>query len=381
MISKVKNAMSTFVGGVRANSHHHGPGAAHGHEGEALPLKFPYSRPEFLQLTPEDLQYSADHTKRPILTSGADRKLLWRSGYAEVINAGKSSLNEDQACCRVVCVEKGTSKEHSSTLKTREDEANGVLFHFWALFDGHAGTGAAIMASKLLHVHICDQLQEIVELLLNPTVAPSIILGEEARPLTSEPRKASSPEEGGGAQPVERFHQEKAVSLESLVIGAIENAFKQMGFLKPELLGNEFTHIEFPRRIQHKELGKKMLFRDHTMTGWSYKTIEEEDLKFPLIYGEGKRARLMATIGVTRGLGDHDLKVYSSNIHIKPFLSCCPEVQVYDVTQYQHSPDDVLVLGSDGLWDVTTDREVADAVSSFLSQFEPNDPMRLVRIS
>ncbi|MBN3274457.1 PPM1J phosphatase, partial [Polyodon spathula] len=89
----------------------------------------------------------------------------------------------------------------------------------------------------------------------------------------------------------------------------------------------------------------------------------------------------MATIGVTRGLGDHDLKVYNSNIHIKPFLSCCPEVQVYDVTQNQHSPDDVLVLGSDGLWDVTTDREVADAVSSFLSQFESSDPMRLVRIS
>lgn len=34
----------------------------------------------------------------------------------------------------------------------------------------------------------------------------------------------------------------------------------------------------------------------------------------------------MATIGVTRGLGDHDLKVFSSNIHIKPFLSCFPEV-------------------------------------------------------
>ncbi|RXM95820.1 Protein phosphatase 1H [Acipenser ruthenus] len=392
-----------------------------------------------------------DYNSKPLVISGKqdvgvmqhwDALVLMTWRNKQVINAGKSSLNEDQACCGVVCVEKGTSKEHSSTLKAREDEANGVLFHFWALFDGHAGTGAAIMASKLLHVHICDQLQEIMELLLNPTVAPSIILGEEARPLTSEPRKTSSPEEGGGAQPVERFHQEKAVSLESLVIGAIENAFKQMdkqiererslhsitggccaltvlhmvgklyvanagdsraiiirnqevipmsseftpeterqrlqylGFLKPELLGNEFTHIEFPRRIQHKELGKKMLFRDHTMTGWAYKTIEEEDLKFPLIYGEGKRARLMATIGVTRGLGDHDLKVYSSNIHIKPFLSCCPEVQVYDVTQYQHSPDDVLVLGSDGLWDVTTDREVADAVSSFLSQFEPNDPMR-----
>lgn len=45
------------------------------------------------------------------------------------------------------------------------------------------------------------------------------------------------------------------------------------------------------------------------------------------------QARLMATIGVTRGLGDHDLKVYSSNIHIKPFLSCCPEVSSAGVKQ------------------------------------------------
>lgn len=34
----------------------------------------------------------------------------------------------------------------------------------------------------------------------------------------------------------------------------------------------------------------------------------------------------MATIGVTRGLGDHDLKVHDSNIYIKPFLSSAPEV-------------------------------------------------------
>lgn len=31
---------------------------------------------------------------------------------------------------------------------------------------------------------------------------------------------------------------------------------------------------------------------------------------------------------MTRGLGDHDLKVHDSNIFIKPFLSCCPEVRV-----------------------------------------------------
>lgn len=34
----------------------------------------------------------------------------------------------------------------------------------------------------------------------------------------------------------------------------------------------------------------------------------------------------MATIGVTRGFGDHDLKVHGTDISIKPFLSCSPEV-------------------------------------------------------
>ncbi|NWS47757.1 PPM1J phosphatase, partial [Probosciger aterrimus] len=154
-----------------------------------------------------------------------------------------------------------------------------------------------------------------------------------------------------------------------------------LAFLRPELLGKEFTHLEFPRRIQPRELGRKMLYRDQDMNGWAYKKIEEDDLKFPLIYGEGKKARVMATIGVTRGLGDHDLKVFSSNIHIKPFLSCFPEVRVYDLTQYEHCPDDVLVLGTDGLWDVTSDKEVAAVVMEVLTSYEPNDPCRYTMVA
>lgn len=40
------------------------------------------------------------------------------------------------------------------------------------------------------------------------------------------------------------------------------------GFMQPHLLGNEFTHLEFPRRVQRKEVGKRMLYRDFTMSGW-----------------------------------------------------------------------------------------------------------------
>ena len=47
------------------------------------------------------------------------------------------------------------------------------------------------------------------------------------------------------------------------------------------------------------------------------------------------QSRVMATIGVTRGFGDHDLKVFDSNIHIKPFLSNRP--QVSSVLKYPHA--------------------------------------------
>ena len=33
------------------------------------------------------------------------------------------------------------------------------------------------------------------------------------------------------------------------------------------------------------------------MTGWAYKVVQESDMKFPMVYGEGKRSRLLATIG------------------------------------------------------------------------------------
>ncbi|GCC36008.1 hypothetical protein chiPu_0014499 [Chiloscyllium punctatum] len=85
------------------------------------------------------------------------------------------------------------------------------------------------------------------------------------------------------------------------------------------------------------------------------------------------QARVMATIGVTRGLGDHNLKVHCSNIHIKPFLSCIPEVKVYNITKYEHGVDDVIVLGTDGLWDVVSNREVADIVIRVLSSCQPDD--------
>ncbi|CAF96185.1 unnamed protein product, partial [Tetraodon nigroviridis] len=476
-----------------------------------MPLKFPYMRPQFLGLSPDEIECSADHVARPILILKETRRLPWATGYAEVINAGKSAVNEDQACCEVVVARRRPmsycppstpsrtpSAKRRSSLPNGEgpglrldysklgEDSEGFVFHYWALFDGHAGSGAAVVASRLLQHHIACQLQAVIEVLRRAAEPPPTVLGEEPdgnnpylqgnapgphRALTraaSLRGAAGTPGSPSSTPPPPRFFNEKKIEHESLVVGAVENAFKEMdaqiekekqvynvtggctalavvyllgklyvanagdsrcvrsppargmkvwcpgyitellgvvcvhraiiirnneilpmsseftpeserqrlqflGFMQPHLLGNEFTHLEFPRRVQRKEVGKKMLYRDFTMSGWAYKTISDEDLKFPLIYGEGKKARVLATIGVTRGLGDHDLKVHDSNIYIKPFLSCCPEVKVYNLTHYEHGADDVLVMGTDGLWDVLSNQEVAEAVTTFLSNCDPDD--------
>ncbi|XP_039882175.1 protein phosphatase 1H [Simochromis diagramma] len=466
MLTRVKSAVANFMGGMMA-------GGSNGDHpsGSDLPLKFPYTRPDFLGLSPDEIECSADHIARPILILKETKRLPWSTGYAEVINAGKSTLNEDQACCEVLVV-KGrpagslapnrtpTTRRRSSLpngeslgLRENPDNSEDLTLHYWALFDGHAGSGAAVMASRLLHHHIALHLQEVMEILCTPNLVPPTCLGEEPinhhltpssqRVLTrAASLRGAAGAPGSPSTPPTRFFTEKKVSQESLVIGAIENAFKDMdsqiekekavynisggctslvvvyllgnlyvgnagdsraiiirsgevipmsaeftpeserqrlqflAYMQPHLLGNEFTHLEFPRRVQRKEVGKRMLYRDFTMSGWAYKTIEEDDLKFPLIYGEGKKARVLATIGVTRGLGDHSLKVHDSNIYIKPFLSCCPEVRVYPLAQCEHGADDVLVLGTDGLWDVLSNQEVAESVGCFLANCDPDDQHR-----
>ncbi|XP_047640941.1 protein phosphatase 1J isoform X3 [Phacochoerus africanus] len=363
-----------------------------------------FSRPTFLQLSPGGLRRADDHAGRAVQSPpDTGRRLPWSTGYAEVINAGKSRHNEDQACCEVVYVE---GRRSVSGAPREPSRGQGLCFYYWGLFDGHAGGGAAEMASRLLHRHIREQLKDLPCWPLQKEVThESLVVGaiENAFQLMDEQmarERRGHQVEGGccalvvvyllGKVYVANAGDSRAIIVRNGEIIPMSQEFtpeterqrlQLLGFLKPELLGGEFTHLEFPRRVQPKELGQRMLYRDQNMTGWAYKKIELEDLRFPLVCGEGKKARVMATIGVTRGLGDHNLRVCSSTLPIKPFLSCFPEVRVYDLTQYEHCPDDVLVLGTDGLWDVTSDCEVAATVDKVLSAYEPNDPSRYTALA
>ncbi|XP_056414275.1 protein phosphatase 1J [Hyla sarda] len=451
MISRVKSAVTGILGGSLSSKQSALPAPSTPEkETPSVPIAKPQPpcRPSFLKLSPEEFQKSGDHNARIVLTLKTPGELHWGTGYAEVINAGKSHHNEDNVCCKFVVAEDKDEKHDgllsdmnlNTEVQTIHKVSDKVSFYYWGLFDGHAGYGCALTASRLLHLQIRDQLRDLEHILQQTTAAP-LCLDPENTTRTeniSDTHEISNPTMDTAI----RFHLEKQVFPESLVIGALENAFKKMdeqierertshsidggccalvtvyfmgklyvanagdsraiiirqgqtiemsheftpeterqrlqllASLKPELLGNEFTCLEFPRRIQQKELKKRMLYRDHTMTGWAYKTIEEDDMKFPLIYGEGKKARVMATIGVTRGFGDHDLKVYNSNIYIKPFLSCMPGVKVYDLAGCDHNADDVMVMGTDGLWDVITDREVAETVQRVFATHGTDQPNR-----
>lgn len=54
------------------------------------------------------------------------------------------------------------------------------------------------------------------------------------------------------------------------------------------------------------------------------------------------------------------------------------KVKVYNLMQYEHGADDVLVMGTDGLWDVLSNQEVAEAVTTFLANCDPDDLHRSV---
>lgn len=79
----------------------------------------------------------------------------------------------------------------------------------------------------------------------------------------------------------------------------------------------------------------------------------------------------MGTIGVTRGFGDHDLVAVYQKTPIKPFLSPHPEVQVHRLDRTEK--DEVLVMGTDGLWDVVNGSKASEICSKALDMFNEKE--------
>ncbi|XP_038178368.1 protein phosphatase 1M isoform X2 [Arvicola amphibius] len=303
----------------------------------------PYHRPRFLRgsgSSPGATDTSRRSDSRPVRCPARGRTLPWNAGYAEIINAEKSEFNEDQAACGKLCIQRcefGIEDEWL-TVCPEEDDVIGRELEASGQVGGCTALVAVSLQGKLYVANAGDSRAILVR-------------RDEIRVLSSE----FTPE-------TER------------------QRIQQLAFIYPELLAGEFTRLEFPRRLKGDDLGQKVLFRDHHMNGWSYKQVEKSDLKYPLIHGQGRQARLLGTLAVSRGLGDHQLRVLDTNIQLKPFLLSIPQVTVLDVDQLALQEEDVVVMATDGLWDVLSNEQVARLVRSFLTG-NREDPHRFSELA
>ncbi|XP_036074819.1 protein phosphatase 1M isoform X6 [Rousettus aegyptiacus] len=179
----------------------------------------PYRRPRFLRdagSCPGTADAPSLPEARPVRCPARSRTLPWNAGYAEVINAEKSEFNEDQAACGKLCIQRceiGAEEDQEWLTLCPEEFLTG---HYWALFDGHGGPAAAILAANTLHSCLRRQLAAIVE---------GMVATQPPMHLSGHCVCASDPQ----------FVKEKGIKTEDLVIGALENAFQECD----EVIGRE----------------------------------------------------------------------------------------------------------------------------------------------
>lgn len=373
-----------------------------------LPVKYDFSRPFFLEVPRDKFDSSKDHGTRLILVPSNVSRMPWYAGYAETINSGKSLYtNEDQSSLHITAL---------SVLESEKDQPTVIPYVMVGVFDGHAGTGAALMAAHTLHKHIKDKLSAVKHFLVKEQA--EIIaeddpgLGCIMEPIPKELLVTGALEEafvemdeqirverntflikGGCTAIVALFLQGKLYIANAGDCRAIlitnnlsethlmsmdftpetdRKRLQKLAYLQPQLLGKYFGRLEYQRRLRKKDIGQRVLYRDRHMDGWAYRTVSEEDVnQVPMIIGHGKRARLMATIGTTRGFGDHDLEAPGGQF-IKPLLTAVPEVRVFDLTRREYNHTDVLIMASDGLWERLTNEEALECVQQCMDRF-PND--------
>ncbi|CAI4228381.1 unnamed protein product [Auanema sp. JU1783] len=419
---------------------------------------FPYSRPEFLLYNEDETKLSADPCVRPVVCPKFPNRMPLYAGYAEVINSGKTEMNEDQASARVLsliqqCHEaeegKGVEVNGYTGVPTEEptpiddDNSSSPLYltkcsinsglraeaSFFAILDGHAGCSAAVVSSKCLHEHVKLRLSQTLEFILYQDREECRVMG----------RFHSS----DSFYNICKMNPSQTIKCDQLVIGALQSAFVDMdnqimedkqvwrlpggcaavavlvflgkvyianagdcravlvcsqstralttdfnpeserkrlqtiAYNNPDFIKNKFSRLEYSRPLFKKDLNSKVLYRDWFMDGWAMKTVQPSDLKPPLISDSFKKKRLLNTIGVSRGFGDHHLLTVDDRIPIKPFLTSVPEVEVLDLRSLDSLTDkDVIIVASDGLWDVLSNEDAALIVRSALSTIDVDDPSR-----
>ncbi|XP_026846723.1 protein phosphatase 1H [Drosophila persimilis] len=414
--------------------------------GQQMPDKFPYARPPFLQLlTADELRASADHNVRPIIVPRDINLLPWGTGYAECVNSGKSEWNEDQsAFCRQVLSDPehkhpdlpytyfGIFDGHAGygaalaashqfhhilhetlvdcieLLLPRETDTgeNGRLnptFPHPIYFQRRVSKDELIIGALESAFFSMDSLiaqdsnryrdaggcTACVSLFIDGKMY--VANAGDSRAVLCQ-RRANQPTEPKDSSVIEPDPLEASCYPVPFSADHTPETERErllnVARLKPHLMANHYVAMEYAKRPHIKDMGQRILCRQGTMKGWTYKTLTRDDLRMPVVNGEGKRSRLLGTLGVSRGFGDHELLAINTGIQIKPFLTPHPDVRQRDLTQVVSIPDEhnqdgdygVLVMATDGLWDVSENEAVSRTVFQTLSKY-PTEKHRYTMVA
>eukprot|EP01102_Stenamoeba_stenopodia_P006344 TRINITY_DN1740_c0_g2_i1.p1 TRINITY_DN1740_c0_g2~~TRINITY_DN1740_c0_g2_i1.p1 ORF type:complete len:479 (+),score=101.04 TRINITY_DN1740_c0_g2_i1:316-1752(+) len=382
-------------------------------------LPFLYSRPSFLQLSETELASALDTNERHILTNRsrpASAKLkgtnisepelvkssstnssggsglslsssasnLYRvAGYAEMINGGKSSYNEDFAVCD-------------------ENFAEGRCL-LYGVFDGHGGWEVAKYAGttlpKLLEERISDiGSSEFPEHLVTAAIEASFFEMDELTvslksgctalvalfTLQTISKKFVLHVANAGDSKAVISKKGKAQQLTKDHVPVDLSEMRRMmnvAYYRPEVLGDIYRRGIFvddqlrPRAIKAIHVGERLGYIDAHLSSSILSTVTTDDVtKQSLVSGDGKgkSLKVMGKIGTTRGFGDFNLMAFgstqSSPIYVKPLLTPVPDVFHCDLSLEEFAETDSLVLGSESLWDSIPKQTAVDMVTSVLRE-------------
>lgn len=159
--SRINSFRSTPPSERRGQNQYADPGSLAYDANDHLPPRNPYTRPYFLDISYDAYvaqKYNNNET-RPVLVLKDDTVLPWSAGYAESVSAAPK-LNEDQTAVGAVKLDHQlTSEELAQFFPGQQGDMMASLRGvYFGVFDGHGGTGAALMVSDQLINHLQEKL-------------------------------------------------------------------------------------------------------------------------------------------------------------------------------------------------------------------------------
>lgn len=297
-----------------------------------------------------------------------------------------------------VTIEASTDMQQSSQSTGSQDSGRSSYietFHFFGVFDGHGGDAAALYCSSTLHQHIADALSgtpspSASDAAFAQAEPPSDYTADGQANTVSSVTLNGAPVTGGEALSShssssgdERFvdaDQSEAVREAAAAVAAasgggdearavfsahmIETAISE-AFCRTD---NEFGESENAALVGTTAVvalvGTRVLYIANCgdsravlcRSGVAYPLTddhkaarEDETARIEAAGGQilfWNGVRVMGVLAVSRAIGDHCLR---------PFVVAEPEVTILK----RHQDDELLLLASDGLWDVLSNQEAA----------------------